>query len=173
MATLSISATWVRAMLLGVLLTLTFLQTGEAQELTVQASSPAANSTVGGHIDLLDVQFSGEIVNPGLLLTGPDAGEIAGLLTQPAPDRLYYRLEEPIAADGPYWVDYAVVSPEGREIISRFGFNYREAAPAPIALYERPRFSDLQLATIGILFGLLLVGAWYAVTHRAKGPTHR
>jgi len=162
----------IRAPLIA-LVALMALQTPAPESATVIASAPAANSTVGGHIDLIDVQFSGPVTDPGLLVTAPNASEVAGLLTQPAPDRLYFQLEEPITADGPYWIDYAVVASDGREVIARFGFNYREVAPAPTPLYDPPFFSDLQLVTIGILFGLLVVGAWFGVTHRAKSPTQR
>lgn len=147
------------------------LASAAAAHTSLVAASPEPETLVGGTIDRIDLEFGGNVTEPGIVIRLPDGERVSGEVDQIFTNRASLDLATPLTTPGRYWVNYTIISADGDRVDNGYGFNFDPAAPAPVPLVTPSAGpSQLLLVTIGVAVGFAFVGGftWLQSRKRAQ-----
>lgn len=157
----------VGAILVGLLLSTVATTPAALAHAEVIEARPGRASTVGGEIDVIELQFV-ELLDGGdhlVFLTGPDAQMVAPTGDLLLLGQLLRLPVEPLTMPGDYVIDYQVDSVDGDISVGTIRFTYDPAAdpPPPFRARKETRITDSGRPTV-LLVGLsaltLVFVAW-------------
>ncbi|MBT8199394.1 MAG: copper resistance protein CopC, partial [Acidimicrobiia bacterium] len=123
------------------------------------SASPEPGAEVGGLINRIELVFDAAVSDPAVTLTAPRDVAVDGILTQPAPERLFFEMS-PLEDDGLYLVRYRFVSEDGDLTESAYTFTYRSAARESGSMKDPPATGNSTTWTIFIVLLVVVVGLW-------------
>lgn len=137
------------------------LASAAAAHTSLVDASPGPETTVGGAVHHIDLEFGGNVSGPGVSLRDPNGSRLRGEVSQSFSNRVSLVLTQPLSVPGRYWVDYAIVSTDGDRVDESFGFDFDPDAAEPLPLAAPGSGpSQLLLVTAGVALGFAVVGGF-------------
>ena len=96
-------------------------------------ASPDRDATVGGSIDLIELEFLDPITDAVVTVTY-NGVPVPGRTTVPDGQVITYALDQPLAQPGRYQVSYEMISFDSDFTTGGFFFTFDPAAPPPVRL---------------------------------------